>query len=130
MGRCTNSVETVFHRCDSTQSLNRLQTRKKQKTAQCSLLIDWKDGKKLEKKKTVLTHSLLKTWKNGRKKNTHCSLSSLFESHIKKTPKAVPLKSKTLFQMAGRGRVHVVELRPSCRKLEIKPRKCIIDETK
>ena len=68
MGRCINSVETIFHRCDSTQSLHRLQTRKKQKTAQCSLLIDWKDGKKLEKKNCA--HSLTpKNMEKWEKKN-------------------------------------------------------------
>ena len=41
-----------------------LQTRKKQKTAQCSLLIDWKDGKKLEKKNCAhsLTRKNMEKW--------------------------------------------------------------------
>ena len=44
-----------------------LQTRKKQKTAQCSLPIDWKNGKK--KQQPVLTHLLVKTMEKWEKNN-------------------------------------------------------------
>ena len=48
MGRCINSVETVFHRCDSTQSLN-----------SCKLV----KNRKLLNAHSRLTGKMAKNWK-------------------------------------------------------------------